>query len=106
MDHPFHLHGTQFQVTERERNGSKTKAPYLAWKDTVNVAKAETVRFKVRQDMKGQRMYHCHILEHEEQRMMGVVHALPPHVLPDLRSEEHTSELPSQSKIVCRLLLL
>ena len=73
MDHPFHLHGTQFQVTERERNGSKTKAPYLAWKDTVNVAKAETVRFKVRQDMKGQRMYHCHILEHEDQGMMGVL---------------------------------
>jgi FtsP/CotA-like multicopper oxidase with cupredoxin domain len=73
MDHPFHLHGTQFQVTEREKNGSNTKAPYLAWKDTVNVAKAETVRFKVRQNMKGQRMYHCHILEHEDQGMMGVL---------------------------------
>jgi len=73
MDHPFHLHGTQFQVTERERNGSKTKAPYLAWKDTVNIATAETVRFKVRQDMKGLRMYHCHILEHEDQGMMGVL---------------------------------
>jgi bilirubin oxidase len=73
MDHPFHLHGTQFQVTERERHGSKTKAPYLAWKDTVNIATAETVRFKVRQDMKGLRMYHCHILEHEDQGMMGVL---------------------------------
>src|ERR1700730_6193080 len=73
MDHPFHLHGPQFQVTERERNGSKTKAPYLAWKDTVNIATAETVRFKVRQDMKGLRMYHCHILEHEDQGMMGLL---------------------------------
>ncbi len=73
MDHPFHLHGTQFQVTERERNGSKTKTPYLAWKDTVNIASAETVRLKVRQDMKGLRMYHCHILEHEDQGMMGVL---------------------------------
>jgi bilirubin oxidase len=73
MDHPFHLHGTQFQVTERERNGSKTKAPYLAWKDTVNIATAETVRFKVRQDVRGLRMYHCHILEHEDQGMMGVL---------------------------------
>ena len=39
----------------------------------MNVAKAETVRFKVRQDMKGQRMYHWHILEHEDQGMMGVL---------------------------------
>ena len=73
MDHPFHLHGTQFQVIERERKGSRTKAPYLAWKDTVNIATAETVRFKVREDMKGLRMYHCHILEHEDQGMMGVL---------------------------------
>jgi bilirubin oxidase len=73
MDHPFHLHGTQFQVIEREKDGSKTKAPYLAWKDTVDVPPAETVRFKVRQDMKGLRMYHCHILEHEDQGMMGLL---------------------------------
>jgi bilirubin oxidase len=73
MDHPFHLHGTQFQVTERERNGSRTKAPYLAWKDTVDTVSGETVRFKVRQDMKGLRVYHCHILEHEDQGMMGVL---------------------------------
>jgi bilirubin oxidase len=39
----------------------------------VNIATAETVRFKVRQDMKGLRMYHCHILEHEDQGMMGVL---------------------------------
>jgi len=39
----------------------------------VNIATAETVRFKVRQDMKGPRMYHCHILEHEDQGMMGLL---------------------------------
>jgi bilirubin oxidase len=27
MDHPFHLHGTQFQISERERKGSRIKAP-------------------------------------------------------------------------------
>jgi bilirubin oxidase len=73
MDHPFHLHGTQFQVVERVRGGVSTPAPYLAWKDTVNVARGETVRFKVRQDTAGLRMYHCHILEHEDQGMMGVL---------------------------------
>lgn len=73
MDHPFHLHGTQFLVIERVRGGVSTPAPYAAWKDTVNVARGETVRFKVRQDTAGLRMYHCHILEHEDQGMMGVL---------------------------------
>lgn len=73
MDHPFHLHGTQFQVVERLRGGVAMPSPYLAWKDTVNVARGETVRFKVRQDQVGLRMYHCHILEHEDQGMMGVL---------------------------------
>jgi bilirubin oxidase len=73
MDHPFHLHGTQFQVVERVRGGVSIPAPYAAWKDTVNVARGETVRFKVKQDLPGLRMYHCHILEHEDQGMMGVL---------------------------------
>ena len=73
MDHPFHLHGTQFQVVERVRAGVARAEPLLAWKDTVNVARGESVRFRVRQDLPGLRMYHCHILEHEDQGMMGVL---------------------------------
>jgi len=73
MDHPFHLHGTQFQVVERMSGGVTTPVPWLAWKDTVNVAHGETVRFKVRQSLPGVRMYHCHILEHEDQGMMGTL---------------------------------
>ena len=73
MDHPFHVHGTQFQVVEHERNGQVSKPTYLAWKDTVNVARGETVRLLLRQDRPGPRMYHCHILEHEQLGMMGIV---------------------------------
>lgn len=73
MDHPMHIHGTQFQVIERERGGKRTPEPYLAWKDTVNVARDETVRLKVKHLLKGPRMYHCHILEHESLGMMGVL---------------------------------
>ncbi|MGJ4854512.1 multicopper oxidase family protein [Labrys sp. La1] len=72
MDHPFHLHGTQFQPVETERDGRVSKAPYRAWKDTINVARGQTVRLLVRQDQPGLRMYHCHILEHEQLGMMGV----------------------------------
>ncbi|TGQ68136.1 multicopper oxidase family protein [Mesorhizobium sp. M1C.F.Ca.ET.212.01.1.1] len=73
MDHPFHVHGTQFQVIEHERDGKVSKPPYLAWKDTVNVARGETVRLLLRQERPGPRMYHCHILEHEQLGMMGIV---------------------------------
>lgn len=73
MDHPLHLHGTQFQVVEREQSGRITPASDLAWKDTVNVVRGGIVRFLVRQDMPGLRVYHCHILEHEERGMMGTL---------------------------------
>ncbi|MFN7572558.1 MAG: multicopper oxidase family protein [Betaproteobacteria bacterium] len=73
MDHPFHVHGTQFQVVERVSGGTTIPAPWLAWKDTVNVARGETVRLKVRQSLPGLRMYHCHLLEHEDQGMMGTL---------------------------------
>jgi FtsP/CotA-like multicopper oxidase with cupredoxin domain len=70
MDHPFHLHGFQFQVLDR--NG--VPEPYRAWKDVVNVPRHETARFIVRYDrFPGKWMFHCHILDHEDHGMMGVL---------------------------------
>lgn len=71
MDHPFHIHGIQFQVIEREIDGKVTPAPYPAWHDTVNSKSGETVRLKMVQHFKGIRMFHCHVLEHEGAGMMG-----------------------------------
>ena len=71
MDHPLHIHGTQFQIVERERNGEVFPVAFMAWKDTVNITPKETVRLKLRFNLPGMRMYHCHILEHEDQGMMG-----------------------------------
>jgi FtsP/CotA-like multicopper oxidase with cupredoxin domain len=73
MDHPFHLHGTQFQVIEREWGAVKTPEPYRAWRDTVNVQPGETVRIATVQEMGGNRIFHCHILEHEDLGMMGTL---------------------------------
>ena len=73
MDHPFHLHGTQFQVIERERGGARPPEPYLAWRDTVNVQPGETVRIATVQRDAGERMFHCHILEHEDLGMMAIL---------------------------------
>ena len=73
MPHPFHVHGTQFQIVAYEKDGQVRTPGYRAWKDTVNVVPGETVRLLLRQDQPGPRMYHCHILEHEELGMMGVL---------------------------------
>lgn len=73
MDHPFHLHGTQFQVTARERGGVRVAEPFLAWRDTVNVEPGETVHIATVQHEAGERMFHCHILEHEDLGMMGTL---------------------------------
>lgn len=74
MDHPFHLHGFRFQVISR--NGEPV--PYRSWKDTVNVPKRETVRFIVRYtDYPGKWMFHCHIVDHEDMGMMGVLEVTP-----------------------------
>ena len=70
MDHPFHLHGFQFQVLER--NGKPE--PFRSWKDAVNVRRQETVKFVVRfDDFPGKWMFHCHILNHEDMGMMGIL---------------------------------
>lgn len=71
MDHPFHIHGTQFQVVQRELNNKITPEPFKAWRDTVNLRPYETVVFHVKQTMPGIRMLHCHILEHEDLGMMA-----------------------------------
>lgn len=70
MDHPFHLHAAPFQVVSR--NGQPE--PYSAWKDTVLVRGGETLRIRIPfKDFAGKSVYHCHILDHEELGMMGVI---------------------------------
>ena len=67
MDHPFHLHGTFFQVLDVDG----VAPPHVGWKDTVNVPMKTTLRFAVRYGEPGRWMFHCHILEHAERGMMG-----------------------------------
>ncbi|MCU0533039.1 MAG: multicopper oxidase family protein [Hydrococcus sp. Prado102] len=70
MDHPFHLHINRFQIVSR--NGQPE--PYRAWKDTVLVRGGETVRIRIPfRNFTGKTVYHCHILDHEDLGMMGIV---------------------------------
>ncbi|MFS0672078.1 multicopper oxidase family protein [Ornithinibacillus sp. 179-J 7C1 HS] len=69
MPHPFHLHGVQFQVIDRD--GNPPPENETGWKDTILVQPGETVRIITTFKHKGLFMYHCHILEHEDAGMMG-----------------------------------
>ncbi|MBU2647886.1 multicopper oxidase domain-containing protein [bacterium] len=70
MPHSMHLHDVQFQVLSR--NGQAPPPHEQGRKDTVLVLPGETVRMIVRfGDYKGVYMYHCHLLEHEDDGMMG-----------------------------------
>ncbi|MGK3990889.1 multicopper oxidase family protein [Sorangium sp. So ce136] len=74
FDHPFHLHGFFFQVLGADGQPSRP----LEWKDTVNVPVDGTTRFVVRYDNRpGMWMFHCHILDHAEAGMMGMLHLTP-----------------------------
>ena len=71
MLHSFHLHGTQFRVLTRE--GVLPPLNERGWKDTVALDSGERVRILVRFVEPGLFMYHCHILEHEDNGMMGQI---------------------------------
>ena len=73
--HPFHLHGFFFQLLDDR--GAPVRP--LAWKDTVDVPLEKSVRLLVRFDERpGSWMYHCHILDHADGGLMGMLELVPP----------------------------
>lgn len=70
MAHPFHVHVNKFQILSR--NGQPM--PYRAWKDIVTVSPGEQVKVRMAfEDYSGQTVYHCHVLDHEDLGMMGIL---------------------------------
>lgn len=71
MAHPFHVHGTSFQVLSQ--NGKNLNFDQVGMKDVFLVdGRAEIlVQFNQPASPQTPYMYHCHILEHEDAGMMG-----------------------------------
>jgi FtsP/CotA-like multicopper oxidase with cupredoxin domain len=67
--HNFHAHGTLFKILSR--NGKAPAPEESGWKDTVALPDGEVVQLLASFNHKGLFMYHCHILEHEDNGMMG-----------------------------------
>jgi FtsP/CotA-like multicopper oxidase with cupredoxin domain len=72
--HPIHIHQVMFQVVSRERMGRGRVRPPESWetgyKDTVSAYPGEITRVKAKFDLPGLYVWHCHILEHEDNEMM------------------------------------
>jgi bilirubin oxidase len=82
--HPIHIHLVQFQVVERVVTDPMMSPHGMAgpdavikpekwetgWKDTVIVYPGELTRVKAKFDLAGLFVWHCHILEHEDNEMM------------------------------------
>lgn len=71
MIHPFHVHGTQFKILSR--NGETPPLNEQSWKDSISLEPDETVKIAIQFKYKGIYMFHCHILEHEDNGMMGQI---------------------------------
>lgn len=71
MIHPFHIHGAQFKILSRD--GEEPPENERGWKDSIAVHPDETVKIAIQFKHKGVYMFHCHILEHEDNGMMGQI---------------------------------
>lgn len=92
--HPIHIHQVQFQVVDRQAldldlSGEVTLpampigTPWSpepwesAFKDTVIAYPGQVTRLRVRFDLPGLFVWHCHIVEHEDNEMMRPLRVQP-----------------------------
>jgi bilirubin oxidase len=71
--HPIHIHEVQFQIVDRQPFGGTVRPPEAnesGFKDTVIAYPGEITRIKATFDLPGLYVWHCHIVEHEENEMM------------------------------------
>lgn len=92
--HPIHLHMVMFQVVDRQNlmsmDGMAMQPAMLegppippepweaGYKDTVIAYPGQVTRVKARFDIPGLFVWHCHIIEHEDNEMMRAYQVVPP----------------------------
>ncbi len=98
--HPFHLHDVAFNVIEK--NGTIPAPEEQGWKDVVLVMPNDSVKFITKfitfSDEMMPYMYHCHLLHHEDDGMMGSFLVIDPNAnVVDLGSPEGLKVFPNPS---------
>ncbi|RII27780.1 MAG: copper oxidase [Geobacter sp.] len=79
--HPIHLHLVRFAVVDRQNLDMVTMLPVagtvtpplpneLGYKDTVIAYPSQITRIKAKFDIAGLYVWHCHIIDHEDNEMM------------------------------------
>jgi suppressor of ftsI len=95
--HPFHIHVNDFQVVSS--NGEEQLEPFIYYKDTLPLPpKTDGVPGEVViripfLDYTGKFVFHCHILDHEDGGMMGVVEVVQPVLIDEATYEPGTAEV-------------
>jgi FtsP/CotA-like multicopper oxidase with cupredoxin domain len=82
-NHEFHMHQIHFLLLKRD--GAPLRPEQRQFLDTVNIPywtgsgpyPSVTVRLDFRGNDIGDFVYHCHILEHEDEGMMAIIRVLP-----------------------------
>jgi suppressor of ftsI len=94
LPHSFHVHDTQFRVVSID--GSPPPPRLAGWKDTIalewNREYRLLVRFEDYADPATPYMYHCHLLWHEDQGMMGQFLVVEPGQQPALQIDEEDDD--------------
>ncbi|NIM90546.1 MAG: multicopper oxidase domain-containing protein [Candidatus Aminicenantes bacterium] len=78
--HPIHIHLVKFEVVDRQPFSGGTYGPEpweTGFKDTVIAYPGEITRVKMYFDLAGFYVWHCHIVEHEDNEMMRPYHVGP-----------------------------
>ena len=75
IGHNFHVHATHFMIVQRNGSSNGVATNERGYKDVVYVPDNESVTVIVKMtdyaDNNTPYMYHCHLLEHEDDGMMG-----------------------------------
>jgi bilirubin oxidase len=78
--HPIHIHLIKFAVVKRVSDAGIESGPEsweTGFKDTVIAYPGEVTQVKMKFDLEGFYVWHCHIVEHEDNEMMRPYHVGP-----------------------------
>jgi bilirubin oxidase len=76
--HPIHVHLVKFELLGRGVDGNQPPESWeTGFKDTVIAYPGDITRIKMKFDLPGFYVWHCHIVEHEDNEMMRPFHVGP-----------------------------
>jgi bilirubin oxidase len=107
--HPFHIHDIEFYVLDI--NGNPPPAEYRGLKDVILVKPNDTVRFITQfttfSDPVVPYMFHCHLLHHEDDGMMGTFLVIDPETIgiEEKMNDVSVSVFPNPGRNNIRILL-